>query len=352
MKQRYWLFQRGNTFYLEDSETGKKESLKTRDPRQAERLRMARNEAAEKPMFGLTIGRAYLSASDPQMVKRTWQNVMDAFVPNGRESSKDRRMRAMKSPVFAKLKVRKIVETTADDFRAVLADGKSSTQHFLRCLHNLAMGLGWLPWAILPPKLWPKIRSTKRRAIHSEEHQRIIATEKNVEHRLYYDLLWEIGAAQSDAAGLTAANIDWRTRVLSFQRCKTGEWAHFVIGERLEQLLRQLPANGPLFPELSQWTASSRSSEFCRRCRLAEVENVSLHSYRYAWAERAMEAGYPERWAQKALGHKSRAVHQSYARGAVVNCPPLETYESQQKGNVVAMPTVTEVSSHPAVVEG
>jgi integrase len=31
----------------------------------------------------------------------------------------------------------------------------------------------------------------------------------------------------------------------------------------------------------------------------------TLHSYRYSWAERAREAGYPERAAQKVLGQSS-----------------------------------------------
>jgi methionyl-tRNA formyltransferase len=39
---------------------------------------------------------------------------------------------------------------------------------------------------------------------------------------------------------------------------------------------------------------------------------VTLHSYRYAWAERAKTAGYPERFAQLALGHNSKAVHRAY----------------------------------------
>jgi integrase len=56
---------------------------------------------------------------------------------------------------------------------------------------------------------------------------------------------------------------------------------------------------------------------------------VSLHSYRYAWAERARAAGYPERYAQEALGHTSAAVHRAYAKGARVNLPSLEDYEQR-----------------------
>ena len=142
-------------------------------------------------------------------------------------------------------------------------------------------------------------------------------------------VLWEIGAAQTDTASLTAEQIDWSQRVLAFRRCKTGASAHFVIGERLEQLLKQLPVSGPLFPTLFRSNASARSAEFCRRCRLLEIKGVSLHSYRYAWAQRAKSAGYPARWAQDALGHNSRAVHESYAEGATVLHPPLEDYEKK-----------------------
>ncbi|MDB6095494.1 MAG: phospholipase/carboxylesterase [Verrucomicrobia bacterium] len=38
-------------------------------------------------------------------------------------------------------------------------------------------------------------------------------------------------------------------------------------------------------------------------------------------------AGYPERFAQLALGHNSKAVHRVYSRNAKVTLPPLEDYE-------------------------
>jgi len=77
-----------------------------------------------------------------------------------------------------------------------------------------------------------------------------------------------------------------------------------------------------------------RAAEFRRRCRLLKIEGVSLHSYRYAWAERAKTAGYPERFAQQALGHNSKAVHRAYARKAQVKLPSLEEYENK----IVQMP--------------
>jgi len=76
---------------------------------------------------------------------------------------------------------------------------------------------------------------------------------------------------------------------------------------------------------------------FIRRYRLVEVSGFCLHSYRYAWAERAKMSGYPERFAQLDLGHNSVAMHRAYARNAKVDLPPLEEYE-QKHPKVNALP--------------
>ncbi len=78
-----------------------------------------------------------------------------------------------------------------------------------------------------------------------------------------------------------------------------------------------------------------RSAEFRRRRRVAGVEGVSLHSYRHAWAQGAKSSGYPERFAQEAPGHGSRAVHEAYARRALVVCPALDDYEAGTIAKVV-----------------
>jgi integrase len=97
--------------------------------------------------------------------------------------------------------------------------------------------------------------------------------------------------------------------------------------------------------------AGDRATEFKQRCRGLGIEGVTLHSYRYAWAERALTAGYPERFAQEALGHNSKAVHRAYARKAKVIVPALESYEKNgMGGKVVKLPTpgqlvISDVSS-------
>jgi integrase len=81
------------------------------------------------------------------------------------------------------------------------------------------------------------------------------------------------------------------------------------ISAEIETLLKRRPAAGPLFPYLCTVRANDRATEFHQRCVGLKIVGVSLHSYRYAWAERALKCGFPERFAQQALGHNSKAVH-------------------------------------------
>lgn len=84
-----------------------------------------------------------------------------------------------------------------------------------------------------------------------------------------------------------------------------------------------------LFPYLSTVRAGDRATEFGQRCRQLGITGISLHSYCYAWAGRAKTIGYPERFAQAALGHNSKAVHRAYARRAQMKIPSLEDYEEK-----------------------
>ena len=106
--------------------------------------------------------------------------------------------------------------------------------------------------------------------------------------------------------------------------------------------LAPIAREGALFPRIGSTNTHARAAEFRRRCRLLKIEGISLHSYRYAWAERAKDCGYPERFAQQALGHGSKAVHRAYARNAKVMLPPLEAFEAQATGrNIVTFPGTT-----------
>ncbi len=57
---------------------------------------------------------------------------------------------------------------------------------------------------------------------------------------------------------------------------------------------------------------------------------------KYAWAERAKTVGYPERFAQEALGHNSKAVQRAYAKRALMKIPSLQEYEERAGTRPVA----------------
>jgi integrase len=111
------------------------------------------------------------------------------------------------------------------------------------------------------------------------------------------------------------------------------------FGGEVEAILRTRPKFGPLFPYLRTVRPGDRANEFRQRCVGLEIKGVTLYSYRYAWAERAKVVGYPERFAQLALGQNSKAVHRAYSKNAKVTLPPLEDYEkSTSAAAIIPMP--------------
>ncbi len=224
-----------------------------------------------------------------------------------------------------------MLETQAEHFLKVLESGSVSTNIYLRRVHNFALDMNWLPWPVLPKKRWPAIKFKEKRGITLEEHQAIVARELNPERKAFYKLAWHLGAAQTDLAFLEAENVDWDNHVISYARRKTGSIAIMRWMKKWRKSLRDLPGNGPLFPYLRTVRAGDRATEFKQRCVGLKIKGVTLHSYRYAWAERAKTAGYPERFAMEHLGQNSKAVHRAYSRKAKVELPSLGEYERQRK---------------------
>jgi len=335
----------GGRFYLQDGLTGKQESLHTTDRSEAMRLVHARNEADHHPGVGIQIARAYLVASDSAIGTRTWQQVMETIVKTKHGTTQRRWEQAIRQDAMEVLRPLRVLETRPEHFLEVLDAGTVSTNVYLRRLHHFAIAMAWLPWPVLAKRQWPAIRYSAKRGITSAEHQAIVTTELNAERKAFYEMAWHVGAAQIDLAALRADDIDWEGRVISFTRQKTGSPAVLRFGDEVAAILKRLPASGPLFPKWSKMKSSDRACWFRRGCQAVGIEGVSLHSYRYAWAGRAKVAGYPERYAQEALGHKSKAVHHAYARGTVAVLPALEDYERRHGENKMAIAPIQDAPS-------
>jgi integrase len=215
-----------------------------------------------------------------------------------------------------------------------------STNVYLRRIHNHALGMEWLLKSVIPRLQWPKPVFKAKRAITADEHAAIVAREQNTERRDFYELLWYTGASQTDAAYLMAEDVNWDSQTISYSRAKLKSRgigikpALIRFGHEVEAILKRRPAEGPLFPYLRTVRAGDRATEFKQRCVGLNISGVTLHSYRYAWAERALKCGYPERFAQQALGHNSKAVHHAYSKHAEVTVPSLDDWEKEWKDHL------------------
>jgi integrase len=350
MKQQFGLIRRPwGVFYLKNKTTGEQTSLKTKDKTEALRLLQAQNGAVEQPHFNLALARVYINGADPKLGTRTWQEVMEHIAAKKTDETRRRWDVAIKDRNFDGIRNLPVAETRPEHFDRALEDGKVSTNVYLRRIHNHALGMEWLLKSVIPRLQWPKPVFGRKRAITAEEHAAIIGRELDAEHRNrgsrnsdqphyderrdFYELLWHTGAAQSDAACLMAEDVDWNQRTICYSRKKLKSRGTAVkpalirFGEDVVAILKRRPATGALFPYLRTVRPGDRATEFKQRCDGLGIKGVSLHSYRYAGAERALKCGYPERFAQQALGHNSKAVHHAYSKHAEVTVPSLDDWE-------------------------
>jgi integrase len=340
MKQTFGLIRRPwGVYYLKNKITGAQTSLKTGDKVEAQRILQAHNETESQPYFNLSLARVYLNGADPKLATRTWQDVMEDIVVRKKDETRRRWEVAIKDRNFDCIRKLPVAETRPEHFDRVLADGKVSTNVYLRRTHNHALGMEWLLKSVIPRLQWPKPVFKAKRAITEQEHALIIQREQNAERRDFYELLWHTGASQSDAACLLAEDVQWNNRTICYTRKKL-KWRGMAVkpalirfGAAVEAILKRRPQTGALFPYLSTVRPGDRATEFKQRCDGLNISGVSLHSYRYAWAERALKCGYPQRFAQQALGHNSKAMHHAYSRHAEVTVPSLDDWEKEWTKN-------------------
>jgi len=232
MKQEFGLIKRPwGVYYLKNKITGEQTSLKTHDRAEAERLLQAHNETKSQPHFNLALARVYINGADPKLITRTWQEVMEHIVAKKTDETRRRWEVAILDKNFDCIRNLPVAETRPEHFDRALADGKVSSNVYLRRIHNHALGMEWLLKSVIPRLQWPRPVFKTKRAITLEEHHRIIeaeaaAAQRNQgsrnsdrphydERRDFYELLWHTGASQTDAACLKAEDVNRNTRTIS-----------------------------------------------------------------------------------------------------------------------------------------
>jgi len=290
----------------------------------------------------------YLSATDPDVATRTWRVVMDEIIKDKKGATLKRYQTALKDPAFELIEDKVLVETQATDFLDLLRGGTVSTNMYLRRFQNFAVDMDWLPKRVLPKRLFPKVQYKDQRAITRDEHQRILKREGNPERRDFYELCWNFGGSQSDIASLRAEDLDYVRRGFSYERMKNSSLSGCRIGPKAWEVILRRPKTGPLLPYLINIREGHRATEFNQRCVGLGIHGVTLHSYRYAWAERSADNTYPERSAQRVLGQNSKMVHRAYAKKARKELPSLEEYEeatrqADESGKMIRLDMETSI---------
>jgi hypothetical protein len=82
MQNRYGYFKRVNgVFYALDLQNQRQSSLSTRCEAEAKRLVAAKNQASDTPQLNRAMAKVYASATSPELMTRTWTEVMMALWP-------------------------------------------------------------------------------------------------------------------------------------------------------------------------------------------------------------------------------------------------------------------------------
>jgi hypothetical protein len=124
--------------------TGNSVTLKTRDKSEADQKVHAMNETERRPAISLGLARVYMNAADPKLGTRTWQEVMEHIVARKSDETRRRWEVAIKDRNFDCIRHLPVAETRTEHFDRALADGKVSTNVYLRRIHDHALGMEWL----------------------------------------------------------------------------------------------------------------------------------------------------------------------------------------------------------------
>lgn len=120
MSRPFRLYRRSNgRYYLEDVLTRKQSSLHTDSKSVALRKLAAKNEAAEQPYLNVSIAKTYLSVKSPEMLSRTWGELMDDMAVGYRGSTRLRWAKVIASKPFRVIAPLRLLNTDSSHFSPV-----------------------------------------------------------------------------------------------------------------------------------------------------------------------------------------------------------------------------------------
>ena len=301
----------------------------------------------------------HLAHCNPTWNTTTWDDVFKDILKRGRRNGGMHgasTIRTIKSgwnnSCWNFIREKRLIETEPRDLLNPLRGKGMGIMQLIRRMHEHAVGYQMIPYPIVGSKMWPVYdNKPMSMAITEEQHTKVIdrittmrrnrwsdetADQWRSEWIAYLWILWFTGASNKDAAELKAENINWRDMVIEFSRSKWVnkdklEPCRIVIGPRFAEVLRALPKDGLLLPILGNKNTSKRYDFFHKQTVALEIEGISIHGYRYAFAERSKENGMSIEDRMATLGHNTYEVHRNYGRTAKVVPVSIEVLDGRLK---------------------
>mgnify|MGYP001288599589 CR=1 FL=1 len=362
---------KGGVYYIIDKATGKSRSSKTTDKHQARELAQEQYNLTDNTnaAFHMKCAEMHLAKCNPEWTINTWDMIAKRMIngPRGRfgGEKKPRTIATAQScwnnACWNRLRDKRVIDTVPNDFHQATKGVGIALVNFGKQLHNYATNHRLMPYPIMGTEMWVKHQSKPRsRAVSEEEHHKILHYINSTKTDLwgqyikhhprtspkqwrdewvnYLWFLWFTAASSSDAANMKAENIKWNENVLEYTRdkwVKPDEHAPVRVaiakGGQLEELLKRLPKSGNLFSLLSRTRVDSRSNRFRRIIDALGISGISIHGYRYAFAERAKRAGMSAEDRMANLGHSTFEMTNHYDKKAKVVPASIEVLDGGLK---------------------
>lgn len=179
-------------------------------------------------------------------------------------------------------------------------------KEMMRLKHLLNCAVKWRYIKESPAKDLQTVKTPPGRVRYlTPEERTLLLEEARPELRSYIDVALQTGARRGELCGLRWADVDMRTRTVSFPKTKNGERRSVPMTNTLHRLLQALPR--PLdqktlvFPALS---ADAVTIGFGRLVKDLGLPNLKFHDLRHDVASTLTMAGVPQRSVMEILGHK------------------------------------------------
>lgn len=169
----------------------------------------------------------------------------------------------------------------------------------------------------------PRAKSSKKlpEVFTKDEIKMILATVKNVKHKLLLGLLYSSGLRVSEIVNLKVKDLDFENKMLRVRQGKGAKDRMTILAEKVAGVLKRYvgkkEADDYVFESARGGKLTERSAQkvFAKALKESGIKkSASCHSLRHSFATHLLEQGVDIRYIQELLGHKRLETTQVYTK--------------------------------------